>query len=38
MKSRQGLSRKASRKNFRRGAKVMKKNYSRKAYRGGIRL
>ena len=36
-KSRQRLSRKASKKNFRRGAKVNSKNYKR-AFRGGIRL
>lgn len=38
MKKRSKMSRKSSRKNFRRGAKVKGKNYLSGSMRGGIRL
>lgn len=35
---RRRMSRKSSRKNFRRGAKVKKRNYSTRIMRGGYRI
>lgn len=38
MFKRKKMSRKASRKNFRRGAKVKKRNFSTRIMRGGYRI